>query len=124
MIDGEWVTNPQQVKMTFYNFYNDKFEALDSLMELSPVVPFASLSQEDNIEFQKLVTKEEIRSAVWDCGSQKAPGPDGFSFLLLKTYWELLKEDARKAVRCVTPRQGGNTRRNENEYHHNTIVSI
>ncbi|GKD32330.1 RNA-directed DNA polymerase, eukaryota [Tanacetum coccineum] len=41
-----------------------KFEALDSLMELSPVVPFASLSQEDNIELEKLVIEEEIRSAV------------------------------------------------------------
>ncbi|GJW17449.1 RNA-directed DNA polymerase, eukaryota, reverse transcriptase zinc-binding domain protein [Tanacetum coccineum] len=48
-----------------------KFEALDSLMELSPVVPFASLSQEDNIELEKL------------------------------TYWELLKEDVGKVVRCV-----------------------
>ncbi|GKD69407.1 hypothetical protein Tco_1323497 [Tanacetum coccineum] len=64
MIDGEWVTNPQQVKMAFYNFYKDKFEALDSLMELSPVVSFASLSQEDNLELEKLVIEEEIRSAV------------------------------------------------------------
>ncbi|GJV12047.1 putative RNA-directed DNA polymerase, eukaryota, reverse transcriptase zinc-binding domain protein [Tanacetum coccineum] len=101
MVDGEWVTNPEQVKMAFYKFYKDKFEALDSLMELSPVVLFASLSQEDNIELEKLVTEEEIRSAVWDCGSQKALGPDGFSFLFLKTYWEILKEDVAKAVRCV-----------------------
>ncbi|GKD20495.1 RNA-directed DNA polymerase, eukaryota, reverse transcriptase zinc-binding domain protein, partial [Tanacetum coccineum] len=65
------------------------------------VVPFSTLSQEDNMELEKPVTLEEIRAAVWDCGSQKSPGPDGFSFLFLKSYWELLKEDVGNAVRCV-----------------------
>ena len=101
MIDSEWVTNPHQVKMTFHNFYKDKFKMSDTLMELSPVVPFATVSQEDNNELENSVTDEEIRAAVWDCGSQKAPGPDGFSFLFLKNYWELLKEDLGKAVRSV-----------------------
>nr|GEV48089.1 myb domain protein 4r1 [Tanacetum cinerariifolium] len=76
-------------------------EKMKSKASLSPVAPFASLSQEDNIELEQLVIEEEIRSAVWDCGSQKALGPDGFSFLFLKTYWELLKEDVGKAIRCV-----------------------
>ncbi|GJU21232.1 putative RNA-directed DNA polymerase, eukaryota, reverse transcriptase zinc-binding domain protein [Tanacetum coccineum] len=57
--------------------------------------------EEDNMELEKPVTLEEIRAAVWDCGSQKSPGPDGFSFLFLKSYWDLLKEDAGNAVRCV-----------------------
>ncbi|GJT23769.1 putative RNA-directed DNA polymerase, eukaryota, reverse transcriptase zinc-binding domain protein, partial [Tanacetum coccineum] len=28
-----------------------------------------------------------------DCGSNKAPGPDGFSFAFVKKYWDLLKKD-------------------------------
>ena len=36
---------------------------------------------------------------MWDCGSQKAPGPDGFLFLFLKTYWDLFKDDVEEAVR-------------------------
>nr|GFD46858.1 RNA-directed DNA polymerase, eukaryota [Tanacetum cinerariifolium] len=28
----------------------------------------------------RMVTKEEVKKAVWDCGSDKSPGPDGFSF--------------------------------------------
>nr|GEU43068.1 transposase, MuDR, MULE transposase domain protein [Tanacetum cinerariifolium] len=74
MQDGIWVTNPQHVKMAFHNFYNDKFEASDSLVNLSTVIPH-------------------------DCGSQKAPSPDGFSFMFLKTYWDLLKDDVVEAVR-------------------------
>ncbi|GJU91789.1 putative RNA-directed DNA polymerase, eukaryota, reverse transcriptase zinc-binding domain protein [Tanacetum coccineum] len=87
--------------MAFHKFYKDKFDVLDSLTELPHVVPFATLSQEDSTELEKLVTLEEIRVAVWDCGSQKSSGPDGFSFLFIKSYWELLKEDVRNAVRCV-----------------------
>ncbi|GKF73220.1 hypothetical protein Tco_0219552, partial [Tanacetum coccineum] len=55
----------------------------------------------DNLELEKNVSDDEIRLAVWDCGSQKAPGPYGFSFLFLKTYWDLLKDDVVRAVRGV-----------------------
>nr|GEY26716.1 putative RNA-directed DNA polymerase, eukaryota, reverse transcriptase zinc-binding domain protein [Tanacetum cinerariifolium] len=45
------------------------------------------------------MTVEEIKMVVWDCDSQKASGPDGFSFMFLKTYWDLLKDDVLEAVR-------------------------
>ncbi|GJW30095.1 putative RNA-directed DNA polymerase, eukaryota, reverse transcriptase zinc-binding domain protein [Tanacetum coccineum] len=54
---------------------------------------FASLCLEDVTLLQQKATLEEIRKAVWDCGCGKPPGPDGFSFLFLKTYWDLFKDD-------------------------------
>ncbi|GJY53072.1 hypothetical protein Tco_0444736 [Tanacetum coccineum] len=33
-----------------------------------------------------MVTLEEIKEAVWDCGSSKAPGPDGYSFAFVKNF--------------------------------------
>ncbi|GJR02100.1 RNA-directed DNA polymerase, eukaryota [Tanacetum coccineum] len=36
---------------------------------------------------------EEIKEAVWDCGSSKAPGPDGFSFAFVKKYWDIIQKD-------------------------------
>nr|GEV32529.1 transposon TX1 uncharacterized [Tanacetum cinerariifolium] len=39
------------------------------------------------------ITLEEIKRAVWDCGSSKAPGPDGFTFKFLKKHWDTLKQD-------------------------------
>ncbi|GKB70539.1 cysteine-rich receptor-like protein kinase, partial [Tanacetum coccineum] len=35
----------------------------------------------------------EIKEAVWNCGSSKAPGPDGFSFKFFKKYWSMLEHD-------------------------------
>ncbi|GJY15773.1 RNA-directed DNA polymerase, eukaryota [Tanacetum coccineum] len=101
MIDGNWVTNPHQVKTAFCNFYKEKFDNCDSLSDFSTVTPQHTLDHNDNLELEKNVSDDEIRLAVWDCGSQKAPGPDGFSFLFLKTYWDLLKDDVVRAVRGV-----------------------
>ncbi|GJT59438.1 RNA-directed DNA polymerase, eukaryota, reverse transcriptase zinc-binding domain protein [Tanacetum coccineum] len=47
----------------------------------------------DPVQLDKDASVEEIKNAVWDCGSSKAPGPDGFLFLFLKMYWDLLKDD-------------------------------
>ncbi|GJY12022.1 RNA-directed DNA polymerase, eukaryota, reverse transcriptase zinc-binding domain protein [Tanacetum coccineum] len=34
---------------------------------------------------------DEVKNAVWECGSDKAPGPDGFTFAFMKRYWDILK---------------------------------
>nr|GEZ03428.1 RNA-directed DNA polymerase, eukaryota, reverse transcriptase zinc-binding domain protein [Tanacetum cinerariifolium] len=41
---------------------------------------------------------EEIKTVVWDCGSNKASGPDGYSFLFIKIFWDLLKHDIQEFV--------------------------
>ena len=44
---------------------------LNSLQSYSLEVPFS---------------REEIQHAVWDCGSERASGPDGFFFAFLVDY--------------------------------------
>nr|GEX36818.1 RNA-directed DNA polymerase, eukaryota, reverse transcriptase zinc-binding domain protein [Tanacetum cinerariifolium] len=47
---------------------------------------------------EAVVSMEEIKTVVWDCGSNKAPGPDGYSFLFIKRFWDLLKHDIQEFV--------------------------
>nr|GEW35293.1 RNA-directed DNA polymerase, eukaryota, reverse transcriptase zinc-binding domain protein [Tanacetum cinerariifolium] len=56
------------------------------------------LCDNDQIYLDSMVTLEEIKAAVWDYGSQKAPGPDGFSFMFVKKYWDLLHLDIQSFV--------------------------
>lgn len=42
---------------------------------------------------------EEIKNAVFECGSKKAPRPDGFTFKLLKSQWDFIKYDAMSYVK-------------------------
>ena len=44
------------------------------------------------------VSNEEVKNAVWDCGVDKAPGPDGFTFGFYRRYWNLIESDVVKAV--------------------------
>lgn len=39
---------------------------------------------------------EEIKKAVWDCSSDKSPGPDGFNFHIIKLLWETISEDIKQ----------------------------
>nr|GEY54690.1 RNA-directed DNA polymerase, eukaryota [Tanacetum cinerariifolium] len=45
------------------------------------------------------VSNEEINSAVWDYGTNKSPGPDGFTFEFFRRYWKLLEHDILAAVK-------------------------
>nr|GEV01064.1 retrovirus-related Pol polyprotein from transposon TNT 1-94 [Tanacetum cinerariifolium] len=38
-------------------------------------------------------TNVEIEEAVWNCGGEKAPGPDGFTFKFIKFYWDTVGND-------------------------------
>ncbi|GJX74472.1 hypothetical protein Tco_0313067 [Tanacetum coccineum] len=68
-------------------------------MNLGIVMPQVMLDVNDSNELEALVTVDEIKASFWDCGSQKAQGPDVFSFLFLKLYWELLKSDVEASMR-------------------------
>nr|GFB59906.1 RNA-directed DNA polymerase, eukaryota, reverse transcriptase zinc-binding domain protein [Tanacetum cinerariifolium] len=44
------------------------------------------ISLEQNDDLEREVSNEEIKRAVWDCGIDKAPGPDGFTFDFYQRY--------------------------------------
>ncbi|GJU79996.1 hypothetical protein Tco_1282361 [Tanacetum coccineum] len=51
------------------------------------------LSLEQQMVLEIEVTREEIKKAVWDCGVDKSPGPDGFTFGFYRRYWTFLEND-------------------------------
>ncbi|GJS46284.1 putative RNA-directed DNA polymerase, eukaryota, reverse transcriptase zinc-binding domain protein [Tanacetum coccineum] len=85
--------------MAFFKLYKDKIKDHESEMNLGTVTPQVMLDVNDSNELEASVTVDEIKASVWDCGIQKARGPDGFSFLFLKSYLELLKSDVEASVR-------------------------
>ncbi|XP_071694564.1 uncharacterized protein [Rutidosis leptorrhynchoides] len=56
---------------------------------------------EDNLRFQGNVSEEEIKVAVWSCGSEKFSGPDGFTFGFIKKFWEVLKADVISSIQTA-----------------------
>nr|GEW86843.1 phytanoyl-CoA dioxygenase [Tanacetum cinerariifolium] len=50
-------------------------------------------------DLERTVTYEEVKRAFWDCGTNKSPGPDGFSFEFYRKYWTTIDDDVFQAVR-------------------------
>ncbi|GJX40529.1 RNA-directed DNA polymerase, eukaryota [Tanacetum coccineum] len=45
-----------------------------------------------------ILVDDEIKRAVCDCGTDKSPGPDGFTFGFYRHYWNILESDVVDAV--------------------------
>nr|GEX21179.1 RNA-directed DNA polymerase, eukaryota, reverse transcriptase zinc-binding domain protein [Tanacetum cinerariifolium] len=56
------------------------------------------LSPEQKSDLEINVTRSEIKKAAWDCGTDKSPGPDGFTFGFFRRYWSFLENDVNEAV--------------------------
>nr|GEZ23270.1 RNA-directed DNA polymerase, eukaryota, reverse transcriptase zinc-binding domain protein [Tanacetum cinerariifolium] len=99
MVDGTWIDNPKRVKREFFDHFNARFcqpghKGATIQMEFPK-----KLLDEEIREIECDVTNDEIKRAVWDCGTDKAPGPDGFTFGFFGRFWNLIKCDVFDAVR-------------------------
>ncbi|GJS57898.1 RNA-directed DNA polymerase, eukaryota [Tanacetum coccineum] len=69
----------------------------DSRLQLDLNFP-NTLQPDQIIDLECDVSKDEIKRAVWDCGTDKSPGPDGFTFGFYRRYWNILESDVVDAV--------------------------
>ncbi|GJZ79194.1 RNA-directed DNA polymerase, eukaryota [Tanacetum coccineum] len=46
-----------------------------------------------------MVSMEEVKREVWDCGMDKSPGPDGFSFGFYRHFWPTIDNEVFEAVK-------------------------
>nr|GEX93463.1 hypothetical protein [Tanacetum cinerariifolium] len=91
--NGEWVEDPGLVKAEFLDHFRNHFEqhtgippSLDSDM-LNP------LSHCHRDLLKRPFSRVERRSAVLDCGGDRAPCPDGFTFKIFMPFWDLIEDD-------------------------------
>ncbi|GJT02278.1 ribonuclease H-like domain-containing protein [Tanacetum coccineum] len=98
MLDGVLNSDPKDIKSAFLDFYKDKFSC-HNFPVLFPLILAAHRLSIANRDFlESMVSMDEIKVEVWDCGSQKALRPDGYSFKFIKKLWDLLKNDIQSFV--------------------------
>lgn len=85
MIDNIWVTDPKAIKMEVHKFFAEKFHESWSNRPKFISPNFAQLSQDQKMFLETCFSPDEVKSAVWCCGAENAPGPDGFTFKLIKS---------------------------------------
>ncbi|GJU13395.1 RNA-directed DNA polymerase, eukaryota [Tanacetum coccineum] len=76
LVDGEWIINPSMVKKKFLKHFANCFGAsITSSITFDSQFP-NRLSPDQNADLERNVSYDEIKSAVWDCGTNKSPGLD------------------------------------------------
>ncbi|GJY86913.1 RNA-directed DNA polymerase, eukaryota [Tanacetum coccineum] len=96
--EGDWIEEPSKVKSEFLNHFTNQF-----LKPSSPHIhvdfQFPNcLNLEQSEELERLISTEEVKNAVWDCGLNKSSGPDGFTFDFFRKYWNIIGQDIVAAV--------------------------
>ncbi|GJY36621.1 RNA-directed DNA polymerase, eukaryota [Tanacetum coccineum] len=80
LVDGEWVSDPVRVKEEFRLHFAKRFqEPAVNRSKISFQFP-TRLNSDQALDLERPVSCDEIRQAVWGCGEDKSPGPDGFTF--------------------------------------------
>nr|GFB45678.1 RNA-directed DNA polymerase, eukaryota [Tanacetum cinerariifolium] len=91
-IDGDWITDSKAVKDAFRDHFAFRFKKpVDSRLKLNIQFPNRLSSEQVEI-LDSGVSRAEIRDAVWGCGVNKSPGPDGFTFEFFRRYWNFLDD--------------------------------
>ncbi|GJU20270.1 RNA-directed DNA polymerase, eukaryota, reverse transcriptase zinc-binding domain protein [Tanacetum coccineum] len=70
----------------------DKFKDHDSNVDFPPFINASGLYPLDREVLEILFSLDEVKNVVWDFGSNKAPGINGFTFTFVKKYLENFKE--------------------------------
>ncbi|GKF73405.1 hypothetical protein Tco_0219737, partial [Tanacetum coccineum] len=97
-VDGTWCTDPILVKKAFKDHYEARFnKPTKARLKLSFSFP-NRLSTDQVTDLERHVSHDEIRLAVWDCGVNKSPGPDGFTFEFFRKFWKVIGPDFCEAV--------------------------
>lgn len=91
--DGCWIDDPNSVKEEFRGHFQTLFSKQASTRPRTQDAHFSHLSTVQIQSLNAVFTRDEIKKAVWDSGSSKAPGLDGFTFGFLKWYLDIVHDD-------------------------------
>nr|GEY08447.1 RNA-directed DNA polymerase, eukaryota, reverse transcriptase zinc-binding domain protein [Tanacetum cinerariifolium]GEY08450.1 RNA-directed DNA polymerase, eukaryota, reverse transcriptase zinc-binding domain protein [Tanacetum cinerariifolium] len=91
--NGIWMESPHLVKHEFFKHFKNRFEKPNKSRILLERDFVKRISLEQNDDLEREVSNEEIKRVVWDCGIDKAPRPDGFTFGFYRRYLSMVPND-------------------------------
>jgi hypothetical protein len=98
--DGSKCEDQEGMQAMVLDYYQKLFSSeactsMDAVLDAIPVKVNSEMNEALNQEY----TNEEIKSALFQMGPTKAPGPDGFPAIFYQRHWDLLEQDICSAVR-------------------------
>nr|GEV41026.1 reverse transcriptase domain-containing protein [Tanacetum cinerariifolium] len=78
--NGEWISEPHRVKNEYFTHFKKQFLPIQAPSICFDFTFPTRLSSDQVQDLERTITYEEVKRVAWDCGTNKSPGPDGFSF--------------------------------------------
>nr|GFB63065.1 RNA-directed DNA polymerase, eukaryota, reverse transcriptase zinc-binding domain protein [Tanacetum cinerariifolium] len=97
-VDGVWVDEPKGVKREFFDHFSKRFCKPDECRAILSMDFPNRLQSDQRSDLEAKVTNDEIKKALWECGMDKASGPDSFTFGFFRKFWYLVEKDVFDAV--------------------------
>ncbi|XP_071713669.1 uncharacterized protein [Rutidosis leptorrhynchoides] len=85
-INGSCNEYPNDIKEEAYNHFKGRFDEPDTLRPSMEDLCYPSISHDESVALELDISESEIREAINDCGSTKAPGLDGFNLRFSKNF--------------------------------------
>lgn len=92
-IGGSWVEEVGSVKQEVHNHFKSLFNEVKWPRSCLDGVAFNKITQSEEAKLTAEITLKEIEEAVWNCDSNKSPGPDGYNFFFIKKFWHIIRDD-------------------------------
>ncbi|XP_072076503.1 uncharacterized protein [Arachis hypogaea] len=93
--DGSWSDDPKVLQREVVHFFKNIFCSTEPVeVNCMGEIPMPSLSQDACDNLSKSVTMLEVKEALDNMSSFKAPGPDGFQVFFFKEYWDVVGHEA------------------------------
>nr|GEX04553.1 RNA-directed DNA polymerase, eukaryota [Tanacetum cinerariifolium] len=99
LVDGEWIDISSTIKNKFYHHLANTFADPDRSRVPMEGTFLRCLRPDNSRDLEGEVSDKEIKKAVWDCGSDKSPGLNGFTFEIFKKFWYLISGDVTNDVK-------------------------
>ena len=75
------INDPILIKKEAIKFFKDRGQMEDRREDVKEVLESIqeSITDEQNARLNAVVSKEEVKNALWGLGKDKSPGPNGFT---------------------------------------------
>ncbi|KAK2436747.1 hypothetical protein QL285_021719 [Trifolium repens] len=90
-----WLDTSSEIIEEVISYFNNHFSSTPWCRPKLDGVIFPSVSEGENLMLMAPFTLEEIEAVVMKSDGNKSPGPDGFNFAFLKSFWPSLKGEVR-----------------------------
>lgn len=98
-INGEWKEEVAEDKIGIFEHFRGHFrQDFWHRPTIDQNFSRKKNSDQDNDMLISSFTEEEIKEAVWLCGSSKSPMPDEFNFRFFKKFWHAIRADLLKMM--------------------------